>query len=370
MRSASGGTRVSGCGAGGRTRIRSPGRRHPGPTPRCAHPEVTAARWARLLVDSVPPAGGAAVMGTGIVSIGLALDHQQTLSQILLGIAAVFWLGLLTVFVSRRRRQRTRWQQEARAPDALTLVAGTAVLGDRLTLLGADWGGYLLLALSLFLWLVLLPRVLGHRTRPTLGVGFMLTVATESLAVLAALLALEGRLAWLAVSALAPLVLGLCAYLLVFARVDLYQLLLGRGDHWIFGGALAIATLACARTAAALSATSTLDGIQPALHDATLALWAAAALWLPALLTGEVIAPRLAYDTRRWSTVFPFGMYAVCSIAIGSISGIGGISDFGRVWIWLALAVWSLALVGMLGRAVALAPNARRLRSELPSRPR
>jgi hypothetical protein len=137
-------------------------------------------------------------MGTGIVSIGLLLDHQQTLSQILLGVAVAFWLGLLAVFVDRRLRQRSRWQQEARAADVLTIVAGTAVLGDRLTLLGEDWAGYLLLVLAFTLWLVLLPRVLPHWRTPSVGVGFMLTVATESLAVLAALLAIEDRLALLA----------------------------------------------------------------------------------------------------------------------------------------------------------------------------
>jgi hypothetical protein len=131
-------------------------------------------------------------------------------------------------------------------------------------------------------------------------------------------------------------VLGLGAYLFLLARLDLRQLRLGREDHWIFGGALAIATLACARTTAALGATSTLTDLLPALDDATLALWAAAALWLPALLAAELIAPRVGYDARRWSTVFPLGMYAVCSIATGSISGMGGISSFGRVWIWVA----------------------------------
>jgi len=30
------------------------------------------------------------------------------------------------------------------------------------------------------------------------------------------------------------------------------------------------------------------------------------------------------------------------------VSGIGGISAFGRAWIWVALAVWALALAGML----------------------
>jgi hypothetical protein len=306
-------------------------------------------------------------MGTGIVSIGLALDHQQTLSQILFGIAVALWLILFASFTGRCLWQRPRWRQEARAPEALTTVAGTAVVGDRLTLLGEDWAGYLLLLVALTLWLLLLPRILRHWSTPTTGAAFMLTVATESLAVLAALLATEGRVAWLAAAALAPLVLGLGAYLFVVAQVDLRQLLLGRGDHWIFGGALAIATLACARSTAALSATATLVDIHPALREATLALWAAAALWLPALLLGELVAPRIAYDTCRWSTVFPVGMYAVCSIAAGSVTGTGGLTSFGRTWIWVSLALWTIVFIAMLRRATGLHRGGRRLRSQPPS---
>jgi tellurite resistance protein TehA-like permease len=305
----------------------------------------------RRLVGSVADAGGAAVMGTGIVSVGFAVDEQPTLSRILLVIAVLLWLGLLGLLARRALCQRRSWLEEARTPGVLAAVAGTAVLGDRLTLLGERWAGYLLLAVAFCLWLALLPRVLRHWTTPTVGVSFMLTVAIESLAVLAALLAIDGQVAWLAVSALLLLVLGLGAYPFVLTRLDLWQLRVGRGDQWIFGGALAIATLACARTTAALTATATLTDLRPALDDATLALWAAAALWLPALLAAELIAPRIGYDTRRWSTVFPLGMYAVCSIAAGSISGIGGISSYGRVWIWVAFAVWVLVFAATLSRA-------------------
>lgn len=137
------------------------------------------------------------------------------------------------------------------------------------------------------------------------------------------------------------------------SRRDLRQLTAGSGDHWVFGGALAIATLACARTTTALTATSTLPGLHGALREATLAIWAAA-LWLPALLAGELISPRLRYDTRRRSTVFPFGMYAVCSMAAGGVTGIDGVSTFGRIWIWIALAVWGVVFAGMIRRGVAL----------------
>lgn len=185
-----------------------------------------------------------------------------------------------------------------------------------------------------------------------MGVSCVLTVATESLAVLAALLATEQRQAWLASATLAPLALGLVGYLFVLARSDLRQLLTGRGDHWIFGGALAIVTLACACTTEALAATSTLLSLHGLLENATLALWAAA-LWLPALLAGELISRRPGYDTLRWSTVFPFGMYAVSSIAAGSVTGIGSLGSFGRAFIWIALAPWMAVSAAMLHRALA-----------------
>ncbi len=294
-------------------------------------------------------------MGTGIVSIGLALAGQPTTSAVLLALTAALWLGLLAVFAARWARQRPRWLREARSPGSLTGVAGTAVLGSRLTIDGVHWAGWLLLVVAAAAWLSLVPRVLRHWQTPTVGVSFVLTVATESLAVLAALLALDERRGWLALAALVPLALGVAAYLFALARADLGQVLVGGGDHWIFGGALAIATLACARTTAALEATGRLVAWHGVLQDATLALWTAAIVWLPVLLAGELLRPRLRYQTARWGTVFPFGMYAVCSIATGSVSGVSGIGGFGRAWIFVALAVWLVVFAGMLARAATLA---------------
>lgn len=294
-------------------------------------------------------------MGTGIVSIGFHLVHHSLLSQILFAIDLLLWLGLVAVFSLRRLTQRQRWLEEARTPAALTAIAGTGVLGARLAFAGTYWAAWLLLAIALIAWLRLVPSVLRHWHAPTAGVSFVLTVSTESLAVLAALLASAENRSWLAAAALAPLLLGLVAYLFVLASIDLRQLTVGHGDHWVFGGALAIATLACADTTSALMATSTLTGLHGTLKDATLALWCAAALWLPVLLVCEVIAPRLSYDTRRWSTVFPFGMYAVCSIAAGGVTGVDGLTSFGRAWIWVALAIWAIVMIGMFACAAHLA---------------
>ncbi|HUY23761.1 MAG TPA: hypothetical protein VMV09_00450 [Candidatus Saccharimonadales bacterium] len=39
--------------------------------------------------------------------------------------------------------------------------------------------------------------------------------------------------------------------------------------------------------------------------------------WLPAWVPGEGVWSRFNYDVRRWSTVFPGGMYAACSFIAG-----------------------------------------------------
>jgi tellurite resistance protein TehA-like permease len=126
------------------------------------------------ILGAVPPASGAAVMGTGIVSIGLALDGRETLSRILLVICAAAWVILGVVLGVRLLCDPERVGQEAHSPAALTAVAGTEVLGSRLTLLGWDWAGIALLVIALVVWLTLLSPVLTRWVVPTIGVSFVL----------------------------------------------------------------------------------------------------------------------------------------------------------------------------------------------------
>ena len=129
------------------------------------------------LLDWTPPAAGAEVMGTGIVSVALSLDGSETLSRILLVIAGLTWLALAAIIPLRAWRFRERVRAEVRTPAALTSVAGAAVLGVRLAMLG---------------W----------------------TCGTD----------------WLLVIAVVPFVLGLAFYVFAIARFDLRQLTAGHGD--------------------------------------------------------------------------------------------------------------------------------------------
>ena len=314
---------------------------------------ATAVRLDRVL-DSIPPAAGAEVMGTGIVSIALTLDGYETLSRILLVIAAVMWVTLAVLVPLRARHDWKRFRAEIRTPPALTSVAGTNVLGTRLALLGWTWAGIAALLIAAVIWALLLGPVLRHWKTPTVGASLVLTVSTESLAVLAATLAVVERTDWLLVATLAPFVLGLCFYVFVISRFDMRQVGRGHGDHWITGGALAISTLAAGKLLAGAKALAILGSGGGVLKVVALGLWVLTMLWLPVLLLAELLRPRLSYDVRRWSTVFPFGMYAACSFVVGAAAQAGAITSFARVWVWVALAVWTVVFVGLIRRTTEL----------------
>ena len=174
------------------------------------------------------------------------------------------------------------------------------------------------------------------------------------MALLAATLAFGERAGWLVYASLAPFCLGLAFYSFVLSRFQFRQISVGIGDHWVTGGALAISTVAAGRIALAAQHNGALSGALGALKTIALVLWCLTMAWLPVLVAAEILRPRPRYNVRRWSTVFPVGMYAACSLVVGPLSDTRGITDFGRVWVWIAFAVWLLVLTAMLRRAPGL----------------
>jgi len=100
-------------------------------------------------------------MGTAIVSIALSLDGQETLSRVILAIAAVIWVSLAMLLPLRAARDPAGFRADARTPAALTAVVATAVLGTRLTLLGWAWAGIATLVIAVVLWAALVRPVLA-----------------------------------------------------------------------------------------------------------------------------------------------------------------------------------------------------------------
>lgn len=69
----------------------------------------------------------------------------------------------------------------------------------------------------------------------------------------------------------------------------------------------------------------------------------------------------LRYDPLYWGAVFPLGMYTACTWRLAQAIEAPSLAAIPRVFIFIALAAWTLALGGLLARL------ARGLRSPAPS---
>jgi tellurite resistance protein TehA-like permease len=303
------------------------------------------------LAAATPVGAGAPVMGTGIVSVALASECERAAADALLVIAVAVAAAVASLLGLRARVDRAGLAREARAPASLTLVAALCVLGTRAAQAGGRAVGAVLLVCAVPAWAALLRAVLRRWRRPVRGDAFLVAVATQAIAVLCGGLGAG----WLAVAAVAPLTAGVALYAFALAAFDRRELRRGRGDQWVAGGALAIAALAGATAASAAPG----ERLAGALATMSLVLWWAAMAWLPVLVVGEVLRPRAGFDARRWSTVFPVGMYAAMSHAVGEQAGRPWIVAFARDWAWVAVGVWALVAAASLGRAARLVALAR-----------
>ncbi|MGW7419982.1 tellurite resistance/C4-dicarboxylate transporter family protein [Streptomyces sp. NPDC054813] len=295
-----------------------------------------------------PPAAGAAVMATGIMSVALHLAGAETVSRIALVLACLAWAGLAAEFAVRLLADRRRWRAEAETPGALTAVAATTVLGTQFSALGRQTLAEALLALSAVLWPPLLILVVRHWKRHMSGAVFLTCVATQGLAVLGATLAAAVTTAWLAHAALVLFWLGLVLYGFAVARFEWRQVVEGPGDQWVAGGSLAISALAGAKLLAADSARLYLwnDDDRGVLRTVTVALLVLALAWYAVLAAAEVARRRPRYDVRRWATVFPMGMMAAGTLSVAAAVGIPWLTWPGRVLVWVAVAAWLAVAAG------------------------
>ncbi|MFC8124949.1 tellurite resistance/C4-dicarboxylate transporter family protein [Streptomyces sp. NPDC057302] len=311
-------------------------------------------RWTDW-ADGLPPASGAVVMATAVLSVGLHLLGVEGASLALLVVALVVWIFLAAVFARHLLTERARWRREIDTPPALTAVAATAVLGTRLSLLGHQPVSVALLCLSVLLWPLLMSHVIRHWQSKVPGAAYLVCVATQAVVVLAATVATADLLTWLMWPALVLFAVGLVLYGVVLLRFDFRQLTTGQGDHWIIAGAMAISALAGSKLVAAAAPHGPLRWATPA-HDVlrvlTLVALGLALAWYAVLVGCELRRPRLHYDVRRWATVFPLGMTAVAALSTSTAAAVPWLWTCGKVLLWPASAVWAVVAVGAL-RAVA-----------------
>ncbi len=339
-----------------------------------------AARMARALADlaELSPANFAMVMATGIISIGLHLRGLAVPALALFGLNLTAWVVLWVLTALRLLRSPRRFGADLidhlRGPGFFTMVAATAVLGSQFVLLTASFRfAIAFLALSGLLWVGLTYTIFTAFTvkevKPTLDQGIsgswlLAVVATQSLAVLAALIAAHLAQPWrleLNFFALSMWLWGGMLYIwmmsLIFYRYTFFHF--SPGDltppYWINMGAMAISTLAGARLIANSPDAPFLHSLLPFLKGFTIFYWATGTWWIPMLVVLGIwrhVYKRfpLRYDPQYWGAVFPLGMYAVGTHEMARVMDLGFISGLPALFQGIAIVAWTTAFIGLLRR--------------------
>jgi tellurite resistance protein TehA-like permease len=336
-------------------------------------------------VRTLFPGYFAMVMATGIIAIGAAQQDFRWLAQPLYALAAVAYLVLAVLLVWRLAAAPSLVAADitshAKGFAYLTTVAATNVLGSASAIIHGWWTlAWGLWWFSLALWVLFvyatLIAVVLKSPKPGLGKGingtwFLLTVSTESVVVLGALLLGRHPSDLLAFALIAAFALGLVLYLIVmtmvFLRWTFTDLEPTEADPpaWIAAGAVAITVLAGSNLLAASSASVRLGRLAPFIEGVVMLAWATATFWFPLMIAIGIWRHilnhiPLRYHPSYWALVFPLGMYGAATFRMRAAIGLEALEWLPKVTLAVALAAWTAAFVGLLAegaKAISRSPR-------------
>jgi len=263
---------------------------------------------------------------------------------------------------------------------SFTAVVATCILGSQFivfeqSILAATgllvFAGSLWFVLTYTVFVGLVIRDVDDPIEETLDGGwFIAVVATQSVAVLTALLAPQYPSVLESVG-LVTLVLNLIGsgfyivlFMLVFYRMTFlaFQPSSVTPPYWINMGAVAITTLAGALLLQLGPSWSFITEIRPFLLGFTFFFWVTATWWIPLLVAlgvwrhtvgGIALPHRLdGYGPRYWGMVFPLGMYTASTFRLASEVGLEILHVVPRVFVYIAFGAWVVVSIGLVRRVV------------------
>lgn len=324
-------------------------------------------------VRTLFPGYFAMVMATGIVAVGAAQQELDWLADGLYAVTAVTYAVLAVLLLWRLTAAPKLLVADITSHTKgfafLTTVAATNVLGSASGVIHGWWtASWVLWWLSLALWTFFvyatLFAVVLKGPKPGLGNGingtwFLLTVSTESVVVLGALLLGRHPSDILAFALLAAFTLGLVLYLIVmtmvFLRWTFTELEPTEADPpaWIAAGAVAITVLAGSNLLGARATSSRIDRLGPFIEGVVMLAWATATFWFPLMVAIGIwrhLINRvpLRYHPSYWALVFPLGMYGASTFRMRAAVELDALEWLPQVTLAVALAAWTAAFLGLL----------------------
>jgi len=323
-------------------------------------------------VATLFPGYFAMVMATGIIATAAWQQDIAWLAQTLYAIAAVAYVVLAVLLVARVVLFRSRFVADvtnhAKGFAFLTTVAGTNVLGAASVVIHGWYGlAWVLWWLSVVLWAgflyATLVAVVIRSDKPGLesginGTWFLLTVSTESIAVLAALLLVRDGGDLLAFAALAAFTLGITLYVIVMTMVFLRWTFMelhpaeAAPPAWIAAGAVAITVLAGSNLLLAAPSSPRIDRVASFIEGVVVLAWATATFWFPLMVAIGVwrhLVRRLPlrYHPSYWALVFPLGMYSAATFKMRAAIHLDALEWIPKVAFAAALIAWLAAAFGL-----------------------
>jgi tellurite resistance protein TehA-like permease len=326
-------------------------------------------------VGSLHPAYFALVMATGIISIACHLLGIPVVDRVLLWLNTVFFVVLWALTLARiflfPDRVVADLANHGKAVGFFTTVAGTCVTGSQWLIVADNRSlAMYLWIVGIALWVLITYTVFTVLTvlskKPSLAEGInggwlVSVVAAQSVSVLGSQLAAGFGTAapvvmffslamWLGGGMLYIWIISLIFYRYTFFTMEPSDL---APPYWINMGSVAISTLAGAMLASGAPSSALIRELLPFVKGLTLMFWATATWWIPMLVilgAWRHVYRRfpLRYDPLYWGAVFPLGMYTVCTFRLAQAIDAPFLLLIPHVFVWIALAAWTTALIGMV----------------------